>query len=260
MKYPWLIPLLLSIVLLMLYIFSIESMENGPVTNVPVDIQLVVSRYNEDLEWLKEEPFNKYPVIIYNKGTNDDFYKPTLLKEIVPLENVGVCVHSFFYHIINNYNSLSDVTVFLPGSCMDENKKKKTLTTLMLSEEKKDSVFITGVVNDVKKSLYDFNIDRWESSNHKNRELNTSSDLKLSEIRPFGKWFETEFPDININNVNYHGIFSVSKTHIHNRSKNSYERLISYVDKENNTEAAHYFERAFLAVFYPIPENCIYIE
>ena len=33
---------------------------------------IVVSRYNEKLDWLKDEPFNKYSVIIYNKG-NDEF-------------------------------------------------------------------------------------------------------------------------------------------------------------------------------------------
>ena len=63
------------------------------------DIELVVSRYNEDLEWLKEEPFNKYRVICYNKGKNDDFYKPPNMR-IVNLENVGREGHTYIYHIL----------------------------------------------------------------------------------------------------------------------------------------------------------------
>ena len=38
--------------------------------------EIVVSRYAENLNWLKEEPFNKYTVICYNKGDDDNFYKP----------------------------------------------------------------------------------------------------------------------------------------------------------------------------------------
>jgi hypothetical protein len=53
-------------------------------------IELVISRYNEDLEWLKEEPFNKYPSICYNKGKNLDFYRPKNMK-VVNIENVGRC-------------------------------------------------------------------------------------------------------------------------------------------------------------------------
>ena len=37
------------------------------------NIEIVVSRYNESLEWLNDEPFVKYPVICYNKGVNDHY-------------------------------------------------------------------------------------------------------------------------------------------------------------------------------------------
>ena len=43
-----------------------------------VDIELVVSRYNEDLEWLKDEPFNQYPCVVYNKGSNEEYYQQFL--------------------------------------------------------------------------------------------------------------------------------------------------------------------------------------
>ena len=39
------------------------------------NIILVIARYNENLDWLTEEPFNKYNSIVYNKGINDNFNK-----------------------------------------------------------------------------------------------------------------------------------------------------------------------------------------
>ena len=106
MKQAFTILLLLLIVLLVSFISSVE-----PMANKTIDIQLVVSRYNENLEWLKEEPFHKYPVICYNKGPNDDFYKPEGMK-VVNVENVGRCDHTYIYHIVKNYDSLAQHTMF----------------------------------------------------------------------------------------------------------------------------------------------------
>ena len=248
---------IIFIFLYVVYFLNFIQYENLENKN---DIELFISRYNEDLEWLKNEPFNKYPVTIYNKGIDENFYKPPLLKEVIRLENVGVCVHSYFYFIIQNYEKLPKITVFLPGSCMDEHKKEKTLNTMKQTEETKNSVFYCSYYeNGLLNKLYDFKIDENPLANAKNRDINVESKLVNSEIRPFGKWYEKKFPNINnINHSNYHGIFSVSNTHILNRSKESYNELMQCVNKNKNEESAHYFERSFLAVFNPIPLNCIY--
>ena len=36
-------------------------------------LQIVVARYKEQLIWLKEDPFNKYSVVVYNKGGDDNY-------------------------------------------------------------------------------------------------------------------------------------------------------------------------------------------
>ena len=33
-----------------------------------INIEVVVARYNEDLSWTLEEPFNKFQYTVYNKG------------------------------------------------------------------------------------------------------------------------------------------------------------------------------------------------
>ena len=222
-------------------------------------IEILVARYNEDLEWLKDEPFNKYPVTIYNKGENDYFYKPPLLKKIVNLNNVGVCVHSYLYHITDNYENLANVTIFLPGSCVDKIKKEKTINTIDLAEKTKNSVFFVNELNtNVATYFKNYTLENYPSSNDENRKLNPLSNLRPCEIRPFGNWYEHFFPNIDVNHVNFHGIFAVSKEHILNRSKNSYIELLNQVNKDKNEESAHYFERAFIAVFHPVPKESLY--
>ena len=39
------------------------------------NIEIVISRYNEKLDWINDNPFNKYSLIIYNKGNNQEFIK-----------------------------------------------------------------------------------------------------------------------------------------------------------------------------------------
>jgi len=108
----------------MYFNYNKENFENN-------NIVIIISRYNENLEWLKEEPFNKYPVIIYNKGPNDDFYKPDNLIKIVKLDNVGREGHTYLHHIINNYDNLYNINILFPGSINIEIKNK--LSTIFIN-------------------------------------------------------------------------------------------------------------------------------
>jgi hypothetical protein len=222
------------------------------------NIKIVVSRYNEDLEWLKKEQFNKFPVVCYNKGPNSDFYKPDKM-EIIEKENVGMNIHTYLDYIINNYDNLPDIVVFLSGSCMDNGLKRNiTLKTMEVLSDIKNSVFVvTKYPNSIHIQEYNWILDEYNVSNSNNVELNIDNKLQPCKIRPFGRWYETLFPGIDINIINLKSIFAVSKEHIHSRSKDSYQELISYVNTNVNEESAHYFERAMMAVFYPIPEKCL---
>jgi hypothetical protein len=223
------------------------------------NIEILIARYNEDLEWLKNKPFSSYPITIYNKGVNDNFYKPSYLKEVVELPNVGVNVHSYLYYIIENYDNLPDVVIFLPGSAMDKHKRNKTLKTVLNTISTNNSVFyVEKNIDYIKETLNDFNLDIYPISNLQNRELNNDYKLEKCNIRPFGKWYDYLFPNISLDHINYHAIFSVSREHILNRSKKSYKKLIKYVNNHKNEECAHYFERSFLSIFHPIPDECIY--
>ena len=43
-------------------------------------MNIIVSRYNEDLAWTLEFPFNQFNYIVYNKGINDTFEKKKSIK------------------------------------------------------------------------------------------------------------------------------------------------------------------------------------
>jgi hypothetical protein len=215
-------------------------------------IELVISRYNEDLEWLKEEPFNQYPVIIYNKGTNDDFYKPPLLEKNIDLPNVGRESHTYLYHIIDNYDNLANNTVFLPGSTELPNKYERAKNVIYSAKDTNRTTLACVLDNNITKNIYDFKLDNYESSNNNNKQQNVGNDINPSKIRPFGKWFESIFTDNEENNcIVYNGIFNISKKHILQKSKQYYEKLINEVNRHHNEETGHYFERSWYAIFYP---------
>lgn len=70
------------------------------------DIEIVVSRYNENLNWL--EDYKSY-CTIYNKGE-------TLEEDCIILPNIGREGHTFIHHIVSNYERLADYTMFLQGN------------------------------------------------------------------------------------------------------------------------------------------------
>jgi hypothetical protein len=219
--------------------------------NCSKNIEIVISRYNENLHWLNHEPFNKYKNIIYNKGPNDDFYKTNNIK-VVNLENIGRCDHTYLFHIIENYDNLADITVFLPGSIDISNKTKKAILQVELVEKHQNTVFIGGYYDNVKRNLYDFKLDIWSASHPNNCALNNECQLTPANIRPFGKWYDTHFPGIDVQYTSNLGILGISKDHILQHKKSYYENLIKELNNSSNPEVGHYFERSWNAVFYPL--------
>jgi hypothetical protein len=216
-------------------------------------VEIVVARYNEDLSWLKYHPFNKFDTIIYNKGTNNRFYKPEKLKYIENLENVGKCDHTYLYHIIKNYNKLADITIFLPGSCnMDWKLKKAKRMIRQIHKNNRAVILYNENMENVLDKIYNFYLDFYENAFEINRIGNSTSDFEPSKIRPFGKWYKYHFSDIRLKYVTYGGIFSVAKEDIHNNPPYFYQDFLDEISNSSNPEVGHYIERSWYSIFYPI--------
>lgn len=218
-------------------------------------IEIVVSRFNEDLAWLKSKKF-RYPTTIYNKGTNDNFYKPKGCK-VVKLPNVGRESYSYLYHVIHNYDNLPNTTIFLPGSANDKRKIEWTSKVVNSVRKETKTTFPAEEYGDIKTKFYNFQLDNWESTNESNNKANSEKKLFRSSIRPFGKWYEAHF-DKNVKYSGYGGIFAVSDTHIKQYNKEYYEQLMQELNVSSNPEVGHYFERAWVAVF-GVTENANFV-
>jgi hypothetical protein len=215
------------------------------------NIDIVIARYNEDLKWTLERPFNQYKYIVYNKGDNEDFEKQNI-KKIINLPNVGKCDHTYLNHIITNYNNLSEIIVFLPGSVDMKYKRKIAVKLLMEIEERQKPVFISLNQNNIKNIHYNFKLNNYKTKNQSNRSKNPEIILKKSNIRPFGLWFDNIFGNIEINCIIYYGIFSIHRDDIIQHPVSRYETLIKDLSDHSNPEVGHYIERSWCAIFYPM--------
>jgi hypothetical protein len=219
------------------------------------NIDIIVARYNEDLKWTLEYPFNKYKYIVYNKGDNENFEK-THVKNIIKLPNVGKCDHTYLHHIIENFDDLSDIVVFVPGS-LDMKYKKRIASRLLKEIELRNSaVFISLNQSDIQKLHYNFTINEYKTTHKLNKSMNSESELKKCSIRPFGKWFESKFGNIKVNCLIYYGIFSVSKNDILQHPKSRYQNLIDDL-MVSNPECGHFIERSWCSVFHPLNDTYV---
>jgi hypothetical protein len=223
-----------------------------------MEIEIIVSRYNEDLAWTLMEPFCNYKYTVYNKGINENFEKKHVVN-IIPLDNVGKEAHTYLYHIIQNYDKLSHITLFIPASINVHCKIYKVINTLQKIKETSEACFLAEYHDNIYELFKNFEIDYWLGTNRNNQQINTSGNLEPCSLRPFHKWYEHFFDKDNIISWwSYNSIFSLDKRDILQHPKERYMKLIEGLEKGNNLEEVHYIERAWVAVFYPLKFSKIY--
>lgn len=220
-----------------------------------VKVQVVVARYAEDLEWLKEPPFDRFDdVVVYNKG-------PTPFESdsarVVKLPNVGREGHTYLTHILRNWDNLADVTVFVMGSCRATSEKwaRATWVAKHVAATGSSAFPDHPLPAPLHEARGTFVISSYRSTHPTNATINPESKLLPSPHRPFGTWMGANQLS-GVDGVTYSGCFAVAREHIRQHPKARYERLLQYLDHHSNPEAGHYLERAWLAVFHPVPEEC----
>jgi len=240
-----------AVILFFSVCFLTQTLEDY-VNHYQKDIQVVVARYKEDLHFLKDGEFDEFDVIIYNKG--QPIKDPELQTyEIINLPNIGKIDHTILYHIIKNYDNLHETTLFIPGSFQDHRWKKdhvESIFKILNKNEDIDSallpIYLEGPVGDV---MYDFHMDKWETSSSMNKDPQVDNDMLLSPIRPFGKWYRSVFGNKKVNHLSYYGIFAVSREEILKNPREKYIEIIKFVDSHPNPEAGHYIERSWTSLF-----------
>jgi len=114
-------------------------------------IELVVSRFQEDLRWLRRVPAS-IGIQIYNKGADDPI--PPSLRDrrnvnLLSLPNVGLEAHTYLTHLVTRYDSLAPITVFCQGHPFDHAPDfHDRLRALAEGREKPDPFLWYGFLED----------------------------------------------------------------------------------------------------------------
>jgi len=83
-----------------------------------MEVDLVVSHFNEDLRWLKRVP-EAFKITVYAKGSPPDFRflsRPVTCRH---LPNIGREAHTWLLHCLEHWQAPAEVTVFLQGHPFD---------------------------------------------------------------------------------------------------------------------------------------------
>ena len=199
---------------------------------LPYTPRLVVARYKEDVSFLDRYA---YPATVYNKHEGDNL-----------LPNVGREGHTYLHHIVQQYETLDDITVFVPASCYD-NPRKRTLFHYVLYHAivAGKTTYAGTRLPDLRENNKDFQLDHWEATEVVNRGI---SKLDPSPQRPYGAWYDTWFGGEPFPFVTFFGIMAVRKEDILSRPKAWYHSLLNRLVTPN-PEEGHYVERSWGAVF-----------
>ena len=211
-----------------------EIMRKLPIYGETSKFQIVVARYNENLDWLL--PYSDIS-IIYNKG-NKNISKAY---NVINLPNYGRESHTYLYHIINNYDNLADKTIFFQGR-IDDHK------TLQIKDYFDNNDF-TGKINTPDMAILKEPVKHFG----KWKDEKTSGAMRSCNYIPLD-WItniigiEMDIKQKKFNTV-WCAIFSISKELILKKPKIFYENILRYVDYHPNPEEGHLLERAWYSIF-----------
>ena len=201
--------------------------------------KIIVSRYNENINWLNSEIKN---CIIYNKGN-----KLNIENEIC-LKNVGRESETYLHYIITNYKNLPDVVVFTQAKISDH--KKNADVNYLISI--KDSALKYSKSTDFYRHNYIGNDKNWGKTwNLRKDGYYLKDNYKNDNPITFLEWFKNNI-DTNYPNsfcIYQNGIFAVKRENIINKPVDYYKKLILEVNHHINPSEGHFFERSWYYIF-----------
>lgn len=198
---------------------------------------VVIARYSEDLCWLSNV---QAPLYIYNKG-------PSLINNensnssILTLSNVGRESHSYVHHIIENYDKLTDIVVFLQGNPFDHIQSIDNL----ISDAKKYGMSQNKKVHQV-----------GNCSAHKNFTIFVHNNKNVLPFNNYnlGEWYEyitnKKFPTQPVEW--YIGAcFAATKEYIRSVPKSVWEKIRDSLSYSHDPVTGHYMERSWYLLCAP---------
>jgi dTDP-4-dehydrorhamnose reductase len=178
--------------------------------------EVIISAYDRDYNWINQLDSN-VKVTVYKKGSEP------LPNEILIEPNVGRDVHTFFYHLVHNYNNLSDYTFFAQDYPFDHVENYISLINggkQLWFDHAKQSVDGCWFFN----TQYEILIcDKNGSPHHPN--------LDIEDM--WNKIFTNQCPEIL--KFTPAGHFCVSKKQVHKLSLDYYKRILNILETDPNS-------------------------
>ena len=206
---------------------------------------IVISRYNENIDWVKNIDNRLFDIYIYNKGS--------VIQEIpncniINLNNTGRESHTYLYHIINNYSNLPERIVFTQAHPFDH-VRDSFLNDINIFD-KCDRPFYYFSKNILSIQYYKNTFIEYGMLN--NREWKNYHDINS----PIKKTMKTLFHDYKDENVKLFfgtgAIFGVDKLLILRNNIDFYKNCINILNNSSNLvnpDEGHSFERLWYYIF-----------
>lgn len=204
-----------------------------------------MARYKEDLEWLG--PY-KSTAVIYNKGGDLD---STKFNEVLPKAPIGYESHSYFCYIVDHYDRLPDVVVFIQGRIDDhlgdiQNQHSE-------HDKKNPLVFLDYVIAEAAAKGISAPLDERPDFHGHWRLWNPPPNIHRVKWTDMNEWW-TQYIGLpwpgDYGRCCWCHLFAVRKDKILQHSKEFYIRCRDDPDFQfANVEVAHFWERMFFPLF-----------
>lgn len=193
-------------------------------------IDLVVARYKEDVSWVFSIP-NNINAIVYNK-----FYKEDETANNITLPNVGREAHTYLYHIVKNFDKLSEHTIFSQGNPFDHSPK--FLQEISKNIEENNELSNNGFYSLGKIIL---------EGPYANIDYRHECGLPIFYF--FDLLFDITMKPKDTYQTSYGAQFIVNKTNITHRPIEFYSFLLSFFSTESNPIEGYIIERLWPYIF-----------
>lgn len=205
--------------------------------------KIVVSRYKENVEWLR----NIDNVLLYNKDDIEMKFK----EEIMLKENIGRESYVYLKYIIDNYNNLPDIVCFIQANISDHmNNNDEKILIKMINDANNYGFSLLNIIVNINDNDPDWGKE-WNKNYRNTGKWFLEENYKDNKHKTFKEWFEENIDDNYPSKLLIHvaALIAVKKELILSRSKEYYKKLIQEVSYHNHPIEAHFLERSWHYIF-----------
>ena len=182
--------------------------------NYDLTISVIIAKYKEDTNWVADIRHKAY---LYDKSE-------TPIDGSIKLKNIGREAHTYLHHIVENYNNLSDINIFLQGNPFDHGVN--LISDINNLDLKQEFLPLNGIIKRSKKTESKGLIDGF--SEHHGIDLTSIEEL---EFTPGAQ-------------------FAVTREAITKHPIEFYQKIYSTLcNTDSNPEEAHIMERLWMYMF-----------